>query len=118
MTRVGTAWTRVQLPAAIGRGVLAVDGVAATSATDVWAAGSGVILHWDGRSWTCYRTPNNLLAVSASSAGNAWAAGFSGYGTGAVTLHWNGHRWKQVMIPQLGQETTTGWKPPTAGPGR
>jgi hypothetical protein len=64
-----------------------------------------VILHWNGR-WTCALSPKmhhdlpfrSLVAVSASSAHNAWAVG--GSGSGALALHWNGHSWKQVKIPQ------------------
>jgi hypothetical protein len=85
--------------------------VAATSARNVWAAGFGlsrdvaVILHWNGLKWTCalgvqMHPPKvsdvSLAAVSASSAGNAWAVG-------TVALHLNGRTWRQVMIPELGQ---------------
>jgi hypothetical protein len=44
---------------------------------------------------------STLVAVSASSADNAWAVGWSGAATLAV--HWNGHTWKQFMTPQPGQ---------------
>jgi len=96
----------------IGRpyGVL---GVAATSARNVWAVGGtryiksrDVMLHWNGRRWTCVlgrRTPYTWLsAVSASSPDNAWAIGAAG-GDQNLAVHWNGHTWKQVMIPQQGQ---------------
>jgi len=79
-----------------------INHLAATSATNVWAIGGSVILHWNGRRWTCALTNDNLYAVSTSSAASAWAAGFSGYGSWAVAWHWNGHGWKQVMTPQLG----------------
>jgi hypothetical protein len=39
--------------------------------------------------------------VSASSATNAWAVGFT-ESSGALVLHWNGHSWKQVTIPDSG----------------
>ncbi len=70
--------------------------VAATSARNVWAVGSGVILHWNGRRWTCASIRNTLFAVSTSSADNAWAVG--GGGGQAVALHWNGHTWKQEVL--------------------
>jgi len=70
--------------------------VAATSARNVWAVGSGVILHWNGRRWTCASIRNTLFAVSTSSADNAWAVG--GGGGQAVALHWNGHTWKQKEL--------------------
>src|SRR5215471_3372294 len=47
----GTAWTRVQLPATVTRDVGQVDGVSATSATDVWFVSLSRILHWNGRRW-------------------------------------------------------------------
>src|SRR6266700_1630098 len=70
--------------------------VAATSARNVWPVGSGVILHWNGRRWTCASIRNTLFAVSTSSADNAWAVG--GGGGQAVALHWNGHTWKQEVL--------------------
>jgi hypothetical protein len=92
--------------------------VAATSARNVFAVGSGlsrdvaVILHWNGLKWTCAlgvqihhpKVPDvTLTTVSASSADNAWAVGGLGR---ALALHWNGRTWKQVMTPQPGQ---TNW---------
>ena len=43
----------------------------------------------------------HLNAVSASSADNAWA--FGGFDAATLALHWNGHKWKQVMTPQPGE---------------
>jgi len=96
-----------------------LNGVAATSANNVWAVGDGldsevaVLLHWNGRRWTCAVGPRLGIgndpyfhAVSASSANNAWAAGGVSQ---AVMLHWNGHTWKRVMIPQ-GQASIIGWR--------
>ena len=74
--------------------------LAATSATNLWALGAaGAILHWNGQQWTCALTKDNLFSVSTSSADNAWAVGFSGYGPWAVAWHWNGHVWKEVTFP-------------------
>jgi hypothetical protein len=113
----GRRWDQVASPD-IGIPYALFD-VAATSATNVWAVGSAppytykaLILHWNGRRWTCARIlqihhprfPDlNLAAVSASSADNAWAVG-SYYDSAhrALSLHWNGHTWKQVMTPQPG----------------
>lgn len=94
----GRRWTDVVAPAIGMRYDLA--GVAAASARDVWAVGAGVILHWNGRMWTCALSRDDVFAVSAPSADNAWAVG--GSDTGTLALHWDGHSWKQVMIPQLG----------------
>lgn len=45
---------------------------------------------------------NQLLAVTVASQSNAWAVGY--YTTASnvsktLTLHWNGHSWKQVASP-------------------
>ncbi len=105
----GRRWGQVVSPD-IGTPYVFND-VAATSARNVWAVGDGldkqvvVILHWNGRRWTCALSPKvpftYLVAVSASSADNAWAVG--GTGDESLALHWNGHSWKQVITPQPGQ---------------
>jgi hypothetical protein len=91
-------------------------GVAATSTTNAWAVGYAVyypqggdgpaveqpapadvpiLAHWNGARWKLMPSPspNDLYAVTAVSATDAWAVGSS------VILHWNGTRWKQVPIP-------------------
>ena len=113
----GRRWGQVASPD-IGM-PYALRDVATTSARNVWAVGSlkdsyraALLLHWNGRSWTCALTrqihppkyPDTyLVAVSASSADDARAVG--GYydsAERALALHWNGHTWKQVLIPHLG----------------
>jgi hypothetical protein len=79
-----------------------LEAVAATSATNAWAVGTGgtgskaLIVHWNGSSWSSVPTGapagTALRAVAASSASNAWALG------GSVILHWNGHAWKRVSF--------------------
>src|SRR5438445_2112201 len=66
--------------------------VATTSPCNAWAVGyssdgplkqSTLIEHWDGLGWTVQSSPNpgsiynDLLGVAATSAGNAWAVGYS-----------------------------------------
>jgi hypothetical protein len=94
-------------------------GVAAVSATDVWAVGRAwsksvayatLIQHFDGKGWSTVpspplRTGSGLLAaVAAGSAGDVWAVGsqFTGPGaTGSATLveRWNGTAWRVVPSP-------------------
>ncbi|HUC22250.1 MAG TPA: hypothetical protein VMA73_06040 [Streptosporangiaceae bacterium] len=59
------------------------------------------ILHWNGRSWRHVASPELTVAgasdgflagVSAISAGNAWAAGYTG-GGGGLILRWDGTQW-------------------------
>jgi len=98
----GRQWGDVAVTPDIGMRY-GINSLAATSAANVWAiAGPGAMLHWNGRRWTCARTKDNLSSVSTSSPANAWAVGFSGYGTWVVAWHWNGRTWKQVMTPKLG----------------
>jgi hypothetical protein len=68
-----------------------LDGAAATSAGNAWAVGfftsgsghASLIEHWDGHAWARVPSPspggpgsfNDLAAVAAGSASNAWAAG-------------------------------------------
>jgi len=104
----GTAWKLVASPnldAPGGPDVLFA--VAAISAGDAWAVGfyaasnsdpdHTLVEHWNGRTWTHVRSPdlpnqpggqyNDLLAVTATSASNVWAVGYSapGDGGGPVT---------------------------------
>ncbi len=78
--------------------------VAATSRDNVWAVGylglKTLILHWNGRVWRRLPSPSpgygaaandGLAGVSASSANNAWAVGWTSQGAGTLILHWDGH---------------------------
>jgi hypothetical protein len=87
----GTSWTVVPSPNPVELPEL--YGVAADSATDVWAVGDSydgalgqyqtLIEHWDGTSWTVVPSPSpgtggdgdQLYAVTAISSTSAWAAG-------------------------------------------
>lgn len=97
--------------------------VTVLSANDAWAAGyyrSGkfagthtLIMQWNGSTWRRQSSPNpsgrpgqfafyRLYSVSATSARNAWAAGYQQHGSGDVTtliLHWNGRAWRWTPGP-------------------
>jgi hypothetical protein len=103
----GKAWKQVTSPY---HGSANLYGVAASSASNVWAVGSysgGVLtLHWNGRSWRQVAAPSpvdsDLLGVTTTSATNAWAVGDYTNGTDTnYTLieHWNGKSWKRVPGP-------------------
>ncbi|HJU44995.1 MAG TPA: fibronectin type III domain-containing protein [Vicinamibacterales bacterium] len=103
----GTQWTIVPSPNP-GDQVNALLGVAALSATDVWAVGywfgtgseaniDTLILHWDGIGWSQVPSPNiagvanQLAGVTAISSSDIWAVGTAG---GApLAMHWNGIAW-------------------------
>ena len=116
----GHAWKRVPSPNPhpfrnTGDQLTAVT---ALSAHNAWAVGavtsnvagpiSGLILHWNGRSWT--RVSANAVTkassggvggITATSAGNVWAAGCdcAGGPDGGVIGHWNGHSWAEQRTP-------------------
>jgi len=115
----GHAWKQASVRAPAGA-VLA--SVSVTAAGNAWAVGYDgkapfrpLALHWNGRSWKQVSLPRLPLqahvgailnSVSATSPGNAWAAGafnsqFAGPGTG-FTLHWNGKSWRRVASAPAG----------------
>ena len=91
-------------------------GVAAVSATNIWAVGfianttaagsvqQTLIEHWNGTSWSVVSSPNPgsspvLSGVAATSATNAWAVGNSGFNQTLVRA-WNGTKWSVVEESQ------------------
>jgi hypothetical protein len=107
-----SGWTIVSIPPA-GENA-PVLGVATVSATDAWAVGyhsgnagtnvgaKALIDNWNGTAWSAASvptTPGNtalLLAVSASSATDAWAVGRTQVNKSdfeGLALHWNGTAW-------------------------
>jgi hypothetical protein len=93
----GTAWKQQSSPSPFD---FTLNSVAATSATNAWAVGTGFgstapIVHWNGTAWKQQSSPspgsafNLLYGVAATSATNAWAVGnYSNGGTfRALALH-------------------------------
>jgi hypothetical protein len=97
-----------------------LNGVAAISAKDAWAVGDSdeagplsmtsrtLIEHWNGRVRKVVKSPSPpdgafLQGVSAWSANDIWAVGWSGdFETNAsrtLILHWNGSTWTPVSSP-------------------
>ncbi|GAA2050007.1 hypothetical protein GCM10009839_65260 [Catenulispora yoronensis] len=117
----GTAWSVVPTPPLAvlnGQAVntVAVVGLAATSAGDVWAVGgttgfgrhaphNQLVEHWDGASWSLVpapadaATPLGLSGVAALSAGDAWALGFQPGTANPAFEHWDGTAWSNVAEP-------------------
>jgi hypothetical protein len=91
--------------------------LSADSPTDAWAVGyrergdgtsATYILHWSGSTWSVVPSPSpgsdsyQLLSVSAVSATDVWAVGYTTDATGAASaliLHWNGTNWLQFASP-------------------
>jgi hypothetical protein len=93
----GSAWTVVPSPN-VGSSRNELYGVAAASASDVWAVGyyvgaSGsetLIEHWNGSAWAVVSSPNggspaNWLWGAAVVSNDVWAVGFYQNGVGAPT---------------------------------
>jgi hypothetical protein len=119
----GAAWTLVDAPMRGGWEAL-LNGVAAVSATDVWAVGlyydpkvlqnKTLVARWNGAAWTVVPSPNastylNWLAgVVAVSANDVWAVGYfesDGYPHGpaqTLVMHWNGAAWALLASPSPG----------------
>lgn len=91
-----------------------LNGVAAVSATDVWAVGYAtdswwggglpLTMHWDGNTWCVVGGVNTVLnGVTAVSPDDVWAVGVIGsYNPGSSsprTVHWNGTAWTLVWSP-------------------
>jgi hypothetical protein len=110
----GTSWSSVLMP---GRTGFADNlfGVAAVSATDVWAVGysfndqgatRSLIEHWNGTSWSIATSPmigsDKLRGVSALAASDVWAVGESNNQT--LTLHWDGTQW--AAVPSANSDVT------------
>ena len=109
----GSSWSVVKSPNP-GSIINSLYGVAAVSATNIWAVGyyvqtSGVtqtlIEHWNGTQWSVVKSPspasvnNELFGVAAVSASNIWAVGFAASNSSAQTTlieHWNGTQWSVV----------------------
>jgi hypothetical protein len=93
-----------------------LTGIAAVSATDVWAVGTDgygfqgepgrpVVEHWDGRSWRAVETPRlrvgaELAGVKALSPDDVWAVGQ--VGTRPLAEHWDGRRWRVIDMRREG----------------
>jgi len=128
--RIGTgsvpAWNFACSPN-VGASSNQLNGVAAVSASDVWAVGyaypsasTGVSQtlteHWNGTSWNVVSSPNvgtlsnSLNAVAVVSASDVWAVGYSHTSSGGTeslqTLieHWNGTSWSVVSSPNVGSD--------------
>lgn len=117
----GSTWRRVPSPDPGGRRDHRLTSVTVISPTDAWAAGyyfedrrhirQPLMLHWNGESWRQFPLPSvgpslgmYLFGVTATSARNAWAAGYIALTTDltvekSLILHWNGHRWDREPTP-------------------
>ena len=120
---VSGSWQKVATPNVSGATSVnnQLLGVAAISENNVWAVGWAhdpngpsyikrtLIQHFDGNLWSIVPSPNRnndvvseLHSVSATSANDVWAVGFSHNGvapTRTLIQHWNGTQWTIVPSP-------------------
>jgi hypothetical protein len=99
-----------------------LSAIAAISATNIWAVGDHgsaapetrrpLIEHWTGSAWHIVPNPDLgvgehfLTGVTAISASDVWAVGYSAIDSGEVDVpiaeHWNGTVWSAVSMPAPG----------------
>lgn len=108
----GTQWSIVPSPSVtqIENSLVAISSV---SSNDVWAVGHYIsnqginrtlVEHWDGTQWHIVSSPNlgngnnKLYSVSAVSANDVWAVGYSP-GPVALIMHWDGVQWSIIPNP-------------------
>jgi hypothetical protein len=93
-----TGWQVVPLPPRAHH--LALSSVAFAAPSSAFAVGQfGLILHWDGTSWSedpqsISLTQSQLSAVAFASNGEGWAVGARG-----TILHYNGQQWNVEAPP-------------------
>lgn len=121
----GTSWNVVAAPNPSSSGN-ELNGIAATSASDIWAVGvlnsttvfnnRSLVLHWDGASWLHVPGPDaanaasQLNAVTALSPTDAWAVGsYSGVATNYFNQpligRWSSGYWSVVASPMVGTQS-------------
>ncbi len=125
--------TTAKLPNGVVLTINVLNAVAVVSPKDVWAVGYSVshqvsqqtisqgfllvdalVEHWNGSQWSVVKTPatgsysNSLNGVTAVSANNIWAVGFSfggasnGNTQNPLIERWNGSQWSIVTNPITG----------------
>ena len=136
----GTSWSAISTPNpapdCVDGDILwsgqSLNGVAAVSATDVWAVGNGcysnntLIEHWNGTAWSMVASPRlridggdswaTLHGVEAISSSNVWAVGYQDAG-GIQPLieHWDGHNW--AVVPSASPGVTESYLTSVSGTG-
>src|SRR5713101_5582631 len=106
----GTKWANVSAPSMNANGgTISLRGIAAISATDIWAvgdeknpltnAGNTITEHWNGIAWTVsseFSRNSYLPSVTAPGSTDVWAVDGSGL---MQTQHWDGTAWSIVSTP-------------------
>src|SRR6185436_15708151 len=75
-----------------------LDAIWGSAANDVWAAGNGTIVHWDGVRWSPSFQPPYLLdvtSIAGSGPNDVWVTSSLAGDNGA---HWDGHTWTPQRV--------------------
>ncbi len=110
----GTSWSIIPSP---DKGTYGgeLSGIAALSATNIWAVGNydiyagTLVEHWNGSQWSIVPSKSSIYgaglnSIAALSAKNVWAVGFSLDSSRidhTLIEHWNGTKWKTVTSPNI-----------------
>jgi hypothetical protein len=106
----GTKWSSSALPSGLHS---EIDAASTVSASSVWAVTEigGDILHWNGSAWSVADdVPGSDLlftGITAVNNSDVWAFGFSSFGPGNGTWHYNGHTWTKVNGSAVGLESAS-----------
>jgi hypothetical protein len=112
----GNGWSVVPSPNKSLLDDSELSAVSAVASNDIWAVGNyqvafqyqweTFIEHWDGTAWSIVPSPNPsgsqvtyLTGVSALSANDVWAVGYSHGGARPLIEHWDGANWNIVAAP-------------------
>src|SRR5258706_5608994 len=110
--------TRIDIAGLWGSGPDDVWAVGNTYAADVATPGTqtithqpGLVLHWDGRSWSTVRVPTNadLSDLWGTGPNDVWAVGQSGDGGSWVVLRWDGRLWSELARLDAGRSISGIW---------
>jgi photosystem II stability/assembly factor-like uncharacterized protein len=116
----GEEWNHIPSPNYLGNQTSTLTDVSAISSNDVWAVGyagdpqyehslRGLLMHWDGTSWTLVDSPWSsilLNSVEMVSATDGWAVGYFQWTSGGSTnrrvtiFRWDGTRWSVTSVAE------------------
>lgn len=114
----GTAWSVATGPPFLPTDQPFLNGLTATSSSDIWATGSILTVvggsqlafplfeHFDGTSWTEIKDENSLnsfmFGISALATNDVWAVGDTGALGATFAEHFDGTSWSSVPTPSPG----------------
>ncbi len=93
-------WSPVRLPFQVG----GLTTISALSATDVWAGGNTLIVHYDGHTWRQMPNPQQFILsdmqMLSDTDGWAIASNTQLYNPGLI-LHYDGKSWTEQPLPAI-----------------